>query len=125
MLNRFKIGTKFTADGQSAMTAMTESMQKITGNSNEIQRVIKVIDDIAFQTNLLTLNAAVEAARAGQHGKGFAVVAEEVRNLASRSAKAARETSELITKSSHEIEQGGEVANRTAEVLNTIVGQIK
>ena len=111
--------------GQEAMKEMTTAMGLITQNSNEIQRVIKVIDDIAFQTNLLALNAAVEAARAGQHGKGFAVVAEEVRNLASRSAKAARETSELIAKSGHEIERGGEVASRTADVLNTIVDQIK
>jgi methyl-accepting chemotaxis protein len=112
-------------NGQSAMRDMTTAMGHITQNSNEIQRVIKVIDDIAFQTNLLALNAAVEAARAGQHGKGFAVVAEEVRNLASRSAKAAHETSELIAKSGHEIERGGEVATRTAEVLNTIVEQVK
>jgi len=111
--------------GQEAMKDMTSAMSLITQNSNEIQRVIKVIDDIAFQTNLLALNAAVEAARAGQHGKGFAVVAEEVRNLASRSAKAAKETSELIAKSGHEIERGGEVTSRTAEVLNTIVEQVK
>ena len=117
--------SKAATDGQGAMQEMTGAMDKITQNSNEIQRVIKVIDDIAFQTNLLALNAAVEAARAGQHGKGFAVVAEEVRNLASRSAKAAQETSELIAKSGHEIEQGGAVATRTAEVLNTIVEQVK
>jgi len=117
--------SKAAIDGQEAMQAMTGSMELITKNSNEIQRVIKVIDDIAFQTNLLALNAAVEAARAGQHGKGFAVVAEEVRNLASRSAKAAQETSELIAKSGQEIVKGGEVASRTAGVLNTIVDQIK
>jgi methyl-accepting chemotaxis protein len=117
--------TKAATEGQSAMQEMTSAMTRITQNSNEIQRVIKVIDDIAFQTNLLALNAAVEAARAGQHGKGFAVVAEEVRNLASRSAKAARETSELIAKSGAEIDKGGHVANHTAEVLNTIVDQIK
>jgi methyl-accepting chemotaxis protein len=113
------------AEGQGAMKEMTTAMERITHNSGEIQRVIKVIDDIAFQTNLLALNAAVEAARAGQHGKGFAVVAEEVRNLASRSAKAARETSELIEKSGQEIEKGGEVAAHTASVLDTIVEQIK
>jgi len=117
--------SKAATDGQQAMQSMTEAMKRITSNSTEIQRVIKVIDDIAFQTNLLALNAAVEAARAGQHGKGFAVVAEEVRNLASRSAKAAKETSELIAKSGHEIEKGDEVATHTAEVLNTIVDQIK
>ena len=117
--------SKSAAEGQEAMRDMTSAMGRITDNSREIQRVIKVIDDIAFQTNLLALNAAVEAARAGQHGKGFAVVAEEVRNLASRSAKAARETSELIAKSGHEIEAGGEVATRTADMLNTLVEGIK
>jgi methyl-accepting chemotaxis protein len=117
--------SKAANDGQEAMKDMTNAMERITHNSSEIQRVIKVIDDIAFQTNLLALNAAVEAARAGQHGKGFAVVAEEVRNLASRSAKAARETSDLIAKSGSEIEKGGEVASHTASVLDTIVEQIK
>ena len=112
-------------NGQESMQAMVGAMDKITKNSGEIQRVIKVIDDIAFQTNLLALNAAVEAARAGQHGKGFAVVAEEVRNLASRSAKAAKETSDLIANSGQEIDKGAEIATRTADVLNTIVEQVK
>ncbi|MCL2006047.1 MAG: methyl-accepting chemotaxis protein [Planctomycetaceae bacterium] len=117
--------SKAAGEGQGAMQEMTTAMGRIMQNSKEIQRVIQVIDDIAFQTNLLALNAAVEAARAGQHGKGFAVVAEEVRNLASRSAKAARETSDLIVKSGSEIEKGGDVATHTAKVLNTIVDQIK
>jgi len=120
-----KKASEAATQGQEAMQEMTRAMGQITQNSNEIQRVIKVIDDIAFQTNLLALNAAVEAARAGQHGKGFAVVAEEVRNLASRSAKAAKETSELIAKSGQEIEKGGKVSSHTAEVLNTIVEQVK
>ncbi|MDR2439100.1 MAG: methyl-accepting chemotaxis protein [Planctomycetaceae bacterium] len=117
--------TRAAAEGQSAMNEMNDAMDRITKNSTEIQRVIKVIDDIAFQTNLLALNAAVEAARAGVHGKGFAVVAEEVRNLAARSAKAAKETTDLISTSGQEIHKGGEVATHTAEVLNMIVDQIK
>ncbi len=117
--------TQAASEGQQAMRDMNVSMERITKNSEEVQRVIKVIDDIAFQTNLLALNAAVEAARAGQHGKGFAVVAEEVRNLAARSAKAAQETAELIATSGKEIEKGGEVSSHTSEVLNTIVDQIK
>ncbi|MDR2116999.1 MAG: methyl-accepting chemotaxis protein [Planctomycetaceae bacterium] len=117
--------THAAAEGQDAMKEMNEAMNRITKNSNEIQRVIKVIDDIAFQTNLLALNAAVEAARAGVHGKGFAVVAEEVRNLAARSAKAAKETTDLISTSGNEIHKGGEVSAHTAEVLNTIVDQIR
>jgi len=82
-------------------------------------------DDMTFQTNLLALNAAVEAARAGQHGKGFAVVAEGVHNLAARNAKAAKDTQELIAKNSQKIDKRDEVANHTAEVLTTIVEQIK
>ena len=116
--------TKAAVNGQSAMKSMITAMDRITSNSHEIQRVIKVIDDIAFQTNLLALNAAVEAARAGVHGKGFAVVAEEVRNLAARSSKAAQETTELISKSSDEIRNGDTVAHQTDEALNAIVEQI-
>ncbi|MGL6193185.1 MAG: HAMP domain-containing methyl-accepting chemotaxis protein [Thermoguttaceae bacterium] len=110
-------------NGQKMMQQMIESMESITKNSQEVQKVVKVIDDISFQTNLLALNAAVEAARAGQHGKGFAVVAEEVRNLASRSAKAAAETSQMIEHNSKQIDEGAGIASHTADMLNEIVFQ--
>ncbi|MGL6193193.1 MAG: HAMP domain-containing methyl-accepting chemotaxis protein, partial [Thermoguttaceae bacterium] len=110
-------------NGQKMMRQMIESMESITRNSQEVQKVVKVIDDISFQTNLLALNAAVEAARAGQHGKGFAVVAEEVRNLAARSAKAAAETTQMIENSSKQINEGAGIASQTADMLNEIVTQ--
>jgi methyl-accepting chemotaxis protein len=107
--------------GNQQMQRMLEAMQDISRSSKEISRIMKVIDEIAFQTNLLSLNAAVEAARAGAHGRGFAVVADEVRNLAQRSAKAAQETSELIEGSVRVIEQGGSIAAETAGALAEIV----
>ncbi len=113
-----------TESGQAKMQNMNTAMARITDNSKLVTKVIKVIDDIAFQTNLLALNAAVEAARAGRHGKGFAVVAEEVRNLASRSAKAAKETADLIENSSTEILNGYGASQEALEELNKIAGQI-
>jgi len=119
--------SRFTKDavqaaskGQKQMKDMVGSMNDICKMSEQMKKVIKTIDEIAFQTNLLALNAAVEAARAGQHGKGFAVVAEEVRNLASRSAKAAKETAELIETSNTQILGGAGIANQTASALDEI-----
>jgi len=107
--------------GNQQMKEMLQAMEEINDASGNIFRIIKVIDEIAFQTNILALNAAVEAARAGQHGKGFAVVAEEVRNLAARSANAAKETTVMIEGSIKKVEGGTKIANDTASALNRIV----
>jgi methyl-accepting chemotaxis protein len=110
--------------GQEKMKSMTRAMDAIAVSSQQISKIIKVIDEIAFQTNLLALNAAVEAARAGQHGRGFAVVAQEVRNLAGRSAKAARETAELIEDAGRRVEEGVGIADETATALGEIVQNV-
>ncbi|MCL1983732.1 MAG: methyl-accepting chemotaxis protein [Clostridiales bacterium] len=115
-------GRAETGSGQ--MDQMMQAVREINDASDQISKVIKVIDDIAFQTNILALNAAVEAARAGQHGKGFAVVAEEVRNLAAKSAEAAKDTGGLIENSIEKANLGLRVAGETASSLNEIVDGI-
>lgn len=101
-----------------------EAMSAIEKSAEEINQIISVIDEIAFQTNLLALNAGVEAARAGDAGKGFAVVAQEVRELAQRSAGAAKEIKQLISKSSNQVASGSELVNATGKTLHRIAGQV-
>ncbi|MFQ5685512.1 MAG: methyl-accepting chemotaxis protein [Candidatus Scalindua sp.] len=112
-------------NGKSAVGEMSNSMEEINTSSKKIAEITKVIDGIAFQTNLLALNAAVEAARAGEHGKGFAVVAEEVRNLAQRSATAAKDTAALIDDCVAKADNGAQIAGKGREALQEIVANVK
>lgn len=100
------------------------AMDEINGSSKKISEIISVINEIAFQTNLLALNASVEAARAGDHGRGFAVVASEVRNLAGRSATAAKEINELIQDSVGKVEEGSRLVNASGQTLDEIVSAV-
>ncbi len=111
---------KIVAEGGMAMTQASDAMNQISEASEKISKIIKVIEEIAFQTNLLALNAAVEAARAGEHGKGFAVVADEVRNLAQRAASAAKETGDLIAQTVQRVHHGVEMNKKTSESFNRI-----
>jgi methyl-accepting chemotaxis protein len=115
---------KAQSSGEIVRTAVT-AMNEIAGSSKEISEIVSVIDDIAFQTNLLALNAAVEAARAGDAGKGFAVVASEVRSLAQRSSEAAKEISELISKSGANVAQGVQLVNETGAALTGIIDSVQ
>lgn len=111
--------------GNGQMEKLLAAMEEINASSKGISGIIKVIDDIAFQTNILSLNAAVEAARAGEHGKGFAVVAEEVRSLAAKSAQAAGEITRMIEESISKVSAGGRIADETARVLKKIVEEVE
>ncbi len=112
-------------DGGTVVQNTITAMEKITDSSKKIAAIISVIDDIAFQTNLLALNAAVEAARAGEQGRGFAVVATEVRNLAQRSATAAKEIKELIEDSVNKVGEGSDLVDQSGKTLEEIVSSVK
>lgn len=112
-------------NGNRAVKEMNNSIEEINTSSKKIAEITKVIDGIAFQTNLLALNAAVEAARAGEHGKGFAVVAEEVRNLAQRSAAAAKDTTILINDCVAKANSGVQIADKGREALDEIVKNVR
>ncbi|MDR0596646.1 MAG: methyl-accepting chemotaxis protein [Clostridiales Family XIII bacterium] len=111
-------------DGRMSMDKMMHAMEEISDASQAISTVMKAIDSIAFQTNILSLNAAVEAARAGQHGRGFAVVADEVRNLAAKSADAAKNSAELVEDTKSKSGMGSEIVNDTSAYFDKIMGGV-
>ncbi len=118
------IGREAARRGYHAMNDLTDGMARIRESGKKIGSVVKLIDDIAFQTNLLSLNAAVEAARAGRHGKGFAVVADEVRSLAARSAKAAHETGGMVEEMVEQMAAGAQLAERSDREFREIVDTV-
>jgi methyl-accepting chemotaxis protein len=111
--------------GGEVVSQVVGTMASINESSKRIAEIIGVIDGIAFQTNILALNAAVEAARAGEQGRGFAVVASEVRNLAQRSAAAAKEIKELIDDSVEKVNAGTELADKAGSTMNEVVSSVK
>ncbi|MGC9052303.1 MAG: methyl-accepting chemotaxis protein [Candidatus Hydrogenedens sp.] len=114
-----------TEQSSIAVTELNQAMSAIKKSSDETAKIIKTIEEVAFQTNLLALNAAVEAARAGEAGRGFAVVAEEVRNLAQRSALAAKETAELLKQSQVNVAKGAEVSEKVFSAIQTITESVQ
>ncbi len=122
LVGRARVGAQKSGD---VMREAVAAMLAISKSSSEISNIIGVIDDIAFQTNLLALNAGVEAARAGDAGKGFAVVAQEVRELAQRSAKAAKEIKALISTSGQQVNSGVDLVTRTGDSLQQIVKEVE
>jgi methyl-accepting chemotaxis protein len=124
--NQLTSGSRDVADkGGQVVAKAVDAMARIEDSSRKISDIIGVIDEIARQTNLLALNAAVEAARAGDAGRGFAVVASEVRSLAQRSSQAAKDIKDLITNSSHQVQEGVGLVNQTGASLNEILASIR
>ena len=124
--NQLAVGAREQAEqGGAVVNQAIDAMDEISTSSKKIEEIIGVIDEIAFQTNLLALNASVEAARAGEQGRGFAVVATEVRNLAQRSATAAREIKELIQDSVAKVDAGSALVNQSGQTLSEIVNSVK